>query len=99
MSFICHRIGRSLPSLSKPIRSLLFSSNRFLRSSDGKDVNHIVKRVKTFADREGRQPRILVSTIDKNGHSADKMVIATGFADLGTSLVACSFFGRFSPTT
>lgn len=37
----------------------------------------------SFANSEGRQPRILVAKMGQDGHDRGSKVIATGFADLG----------------
>ncbi|GAB4067157.1 methylmalonyl-CoA mutase [Angustibacter speluncae] len=39
--------------------------------------------VQEFAEREGRQPRILVAKMGQDGHDRGQKVIATAFADLG----------------
>ena len=39
--------------------------------------------VQTFAQREGRNPRILVAKMGQDGHDRGAKVIASGFADLG----------------
>ncbi|EFO94359.1 CRE-MMCM-1 protein [Caenorhabditis remanei] len=43
----------------------------------------VLDRVKSFADRDGRQPRIMVAKMGQDGHDRGAKVIATGFADLG----------------
>ena len=43
----------------------------------------IQERVKAFAAREGRRPRLLVVKIGQDGHDRGARVIATAFADLG----------------
>ena len=51
-----------------------------------KDVNDfsVVRGLSdTFAQREGRRPRILVAKMGQDGHDRGSKVIATGFADLG----------------
>ena len=40
-------------------------------------------RVETFAQREGRRPRLLVVKLGQDGHDRGAKVIATAFADLG----------------
>ncbi len=40
-------------------------------------------RTKTFLEREGRRPRILVAKMGQDGHDRGQKVIATAFADLG----------------
>ena len=39
--------------------------------------------VGTFAEREGRRPRILIAKMGQDGHDRGQKVIATAFADLG----------------
>jgi len=46
-------------------------------------VTAIRARTKTFLDREGRRPRILVAKLGQDGHDRGQKVIASAFADLG----------------
>jgi methylmalonyl-CoA mutase len=50
-------------------------------SSDG--VQKVLKMVETFAEKEGRRPRILVAKMGQDGHDRGQKVIASAFADLG----------------
>jgi len=43
----------------------------------------IQKRVKKFAESEGRRPRLLVAKMGQDGHDRGSKVIATAFADMG----------------
>ncbi len=43
----------------------------------------VMGRVRAFAEREGRRPRILVAKMGQDGHDRGQKVIATAFADLG----------------
>ncbi len=43
----------------------------------------IQEKVKLFANKEGRRPRILVIKLGQDGHDRGAKVIATAFADLG----------------
>ena len=43
----------------------------------------ICREVDTFAQREGRRPRMIVAKIGQDGHDRGAKVIATAFADLG----------------
>ena len=36
---------------------------------------------KKFAEREGRQPRIMIAKMGQDGHDRGGKVVATGFAD------------------
>ncbi len=47
------------------------------------DMTGIRERVDTFAEREGRRPRILVAKMGQDGHDRGQKVIATAFADMG----------------
>jgi methylmalonyl-CoA mutase len=38
---------------------------------------------KEFADKEGRQPRIMVAKMGQDGHDRGAKVVATGYADIG----------------
>ena len=43
----------------------------------------IVAETRSFSEREGRRPRILVAKMGQDGHDRGAKVIATGFADMG----------------
>ncbi|CAD6200042.1 unnamed protein product [Caenorhabditis auriculariae] len=47
------------------------------------EIAQVLGRVKSFADKEGRQPRIMVAKMGQDGHDRGAKVISTGFADLG----------------
>jgi methylmalonyl-CoA mutase len=47
------------------------------------DFEAIRREVAAFAEREGRQPRMLVVKLGQDGHDRGMKVIATAFADLG----------------
>ena len=47
------------------------------------DFAAIQKSVETFAEEEGRRPRILVVKMGQDGHDRGAKVIATAFADIG----------------
>ena len=44
---------------------------------------NIQEKVKFFADKEGRRPRILIIKLGQDGHDRGAKVIATAFADMG----------------
>jgi len=48
-----------------------------------KAVEKIRSLIKTFNEREGRRPRILVAKMGQDGHDRGAKVVATAFADLG----------------
>jgi methylmalonyl-CoA mutase len=47
------------------------------------DFEALSTEIKSFADDEGRRPRILVAKLGQDGHDRGAKVIATAFADLG----------------
>ena len=56
-------------------------SGEVSKTSDA--VERVRRRVDTFADREGRRPRILGCKMGQDGHDRGQKVIASAFADLG----------------
>jgi len=46
-------------------------------------IQRIRERVASFAEREGRRPRILVAKMGQDGHDRGQKVIASAYADLG----------------
>jgi methylmalonyl-CoA mutase len=48
-----------------------------------KEYDLAVEKIKQFATKEGRQPRILVAKMGQDGHDRGAKVIASGFSDLG----------------
>jgi methylmalonyl-CoA mutase len=46
-------------------------------------IAKVQKLVETFAEHEGRRPRILVAKMGQDGHDRGQKVIASSFADLG----------------
>ncbi|GIJ44939.1 methylmalonyl-CoA mutase [Virgisporangium aliadipatigenens] len=47
------------------------------------NIERVRAATATFAENEGRQPRILVAKVGQDGHDRGQKVIATAFADLG----------------
>lgn len=48
-----------------------------------KDFIYASHLAKIFAEREGRQPRIMVAKMGQDGHDRGAKVVATGYADVG----------------
>jgi methylmalonyl-CoA mutase len=46
-------------------------------------VQKVLRMVETFAEKEGRRPRILIAKMGQDGHDRGQKVIASAFADLG----------------
>ncbi len=48
-----------------------------------KDYNEARELVARFAEKEGRQPRIMIAKIGQDGHDRGAKVVSTGYADIG----------------
>ena len=47
------------------------------------DLNEARALVARFAEKEGRQPRIMVAKMGQDGHDRGAKVVSTGYADIG----------------
>lgn len=52
-------------------------------SKDDANYNKAKKLVEKFAEKEGRQPRIMIAKMGQDGHDRGAKVVSTGYADLG----------------
>lgn len=52
-------------------------------SKDDAKFKQVRELVEKFAEKEGRQPRIMVAKMGQDGHDRGAKVVATGYADLG----------------
>lgn len=50
---------------------------------DGEIVDEVRKLTDSFAEEEGRRPRIMIAKMGQDGHDRGAKVISTAFADLG----------------
>ncbi|HHV02401.1 MAG: methylmalonyl-CoA mutase [Bacteroidales bacterium] len=60
--------------------------NRGVYLSEVKEDPHFTKAremAMRFAEREGRQPRIMIAKLGQDGHDRGAKVVATGYADIG----------------
>ncbi len=48
-----------------------------------RDIDEARELVARFAEKEGRQPRIMIAKIGQDGHDRGAKVVSTGYADLG----------------
>ncbi|EYC24963.1 hypothetical protein Y032_0012g1610 [Ancylostoma ceylanicum] len=58
------------------------------------EMAQVMERVKQFAAKEGRQPRIMVAKMGQDGHDRGAKVVATGFADLGIIIFFAFVFNK-----
>ncbi|HAN19188.1 MAG: methylmalonyl-CoA mutase [Bacteroidetes bacterium GWC2_33_15] len=52
-------------------------------SKDDANYNKAKELVEKFAEKEGRQPRIMIAKMGQDGHDRGAKVVSTGYADLG----------------
>lgn len=64
------------------IRSIQGVYQRTLQEG-GTALSDIKKQIETFADNEGRRPRILIVKMGQDGHDRGQKIIASAFADIG----------------
>jgi len=50
---------------------------------NSKEIDATLKQVKSFTEKYGRPPRILIAKVGQDGHDRGAKVIAAGFSDLG----------------
>jgi methylmalonyl-CoA mutase len=86
------RVRATLGEISDAMESVFGRHRAEIRSISGVyggsyqgDQNYvdIQKQVKSFAEKVGRRPRILVAKMGQDGHDRGAKIIATAFADIG----------------
>jgi methylmalonyl-CoA mutase len=86
------RCRASLGEISGAIEEVVGRHQATARSISGvyagefanrQEATEVKELVQAFAQREGRQPRIMVAKMGQDGHDRGAKVVATAFADLG----------------
>ena len=78
ISFACEKIVGRYKAVMRSV-SGVYS----LEYKSDKDFNEAKALVAGFAEKEGRQPRIMIAKIGQDGHDRGAKVVATGYADMG----------------
>jgi len=78
ISTACEKIAGRYKATIRTI-SGVYSSE----AKNDKDFEEAVRLVSQFAEKEGRQPRIMIAKMGQDGHDRGAKVVATGYADLG----------------
>jgi len=60
--------------------------------TDDEEFAALRQKVDTFAETEGRRPRMLVAKLGQDGHDRGAHIVATGFADMGFDIDVGSLF-------
>lgn len=78
ISSACEKIAGRYKATIRTI-SGVYSSE----AKNDKDFEQAIELVNQFAEKEGRQPRIMIAKMGQDGHDRGAKVVATGYADLG----------------
>jgi methylmalonyl-CoA mutase len=78
ISYACEKIVGRYKAVTRSITGVYSSEYK----SD-KDFDEAKALVARFAEKEGRQPRILIVKIGQDGHDRGARVVSTGYADIG----------------
>jgi methylmalonyl-CoA mutase len=78
ISFACEKIVGRYKATIRTISGVYSSEAK----NDG-DFTSAKELVQQFAEKEGRQPRIMIAKMGQDGHDRGAKVVATGYADLG----------------
>jgi methylmalonyl-CoA mutase len=78
ISYACEKIVGRYKAVMRSISGIYSSEYK----SD-KDFDEAKTLVAGFAEKEGRQPRIMIVKIGQDGHDRGAKVVATGYADIG----------------
>ncbi len=82
----------SLGEISDACEKIVGRYNAVIRSikgvysaeaADDKEFAKATQLAKEFAEKEGRQPRIMIAKMGQDGHDRGAKVVATGYADIG----------------
>ena len=88
----CARARASLGEISDAMEKIYGRHKAVIRSISGvyssefgeaDEMTKIRQMADSFAEREGRRPRILIAKMGQDGHDRGAKVIATAFADMG----------------
>jgi len=78
ISYACEKITGRYKAVIRTISGAY--SSEYKKDSDFEEARILVSR---FAEKEGRQPRIMIAKIGQDGHDRGAKVVATGYADIG----------------
>ncbi|MFP4042407.1 MAG: methylmalonyl-CoA mutase family protein, partial [Bacteroidales bacterium] len=78
ISYACEKVVGRYTAVTRSI-SGVYSSE----SKDDSKYQQAKNLVKQFAEKEGRQPRIMIAKMGQDGHDRGAKVVSTGYADLG----------------
>ena len=78
ISYACEKIAGRYKAVIRSISGVY--SSEYKSDKDFEEAKILVAR---FAEKEGRQPRIMIAKIGQDGHDRGAKVVSTGYADIG----------------
>ncbi len=78
ISYACEKIVGRYKAVIRSISGVY--SSEYKSDDDFKEARALVAR---FAEKEGRQPRIMIAKMGQDGHDRGAKVVSTGYADIG----------------
>ncbi|MDT8401448.1 MAG: methylmalonyl-CoA mutase [Bacteroidales bacterium] len=78
ISYACEKIAGRYKAVVRSISGVYSSEYK-----NDKDFEEARKMTRQFAEKEGRQPRIMVAKMGQDGHDRGAKVVSTGYADIG----------------
>jgi len=78
ISFACEKIVGRYKAVIRTISGVY--SSEYKSDEDFMEARELVAR---FAEKEGRQPRIMIAKMGQDGHDRGAKVVSTGYADIG----------------
>ena len=78
ISYACEKIVGRYKAVIQTISGVY--SSEYKSDDDFKEAKALVAR---FAEKEGRQPRIMIAKMGQDGHDRGAKVVSTGYADIG----------------
>ena len=78
ISYACEKIVGRYKAVIRTISGVY--SSEYKSDDDFKDARELVAR---FAEKEGRQPRIMIAKMGQDGHDRGAKVVSSGYADIG----------------
>ncbi len=78
ISYACEKIVGRYKAVIRTISGAY--SSEYKSDSEFEEARILVSR---FAEKEGRQPRIMIAKVGQDGHDRGAKVVSTGYADIG----------------
>jgi methylmalonyl-CoA mutase len=78
ISYACEKIVGRYKAVIRTISGVY--SSEYKSDEDFQEARALVAR---FAEKEGRQPRIMIAKMGQDGHDRGAKVVSTGYADIG----------------